>query len=349
MSLLLNHPSKLCFRRPVLVRSSPHISEAFSPSFMQTPPCSILKAVPCGADLGRLEVFWASPCNYLEKKKVPMELMNETEVIGSSNGWVATLKNDCILRLQDDLNPAASDVHPKRFPLPPLVTLPHCQTKLVTNDEDCVVAVKFLGPQLSFCRPSRSNYGWINVRIENSCFYSSNVFFSKKDQMFRLVGSGGHLVGSWDLHEHKHSPKLQKLRFRNLPKLSKATRELLDMCSTTEYLVESESTGETFLVKRYMKTNPEFIKEMKTEFLMVFNIDEQGNAVYTKDIGDLCIFLSKSEPFSVPASSFPGLTSNRVMIFDVDEFAFAFLKDSVISSTSSTHSAPYYIPPQPIY
>ncbi|KAJ4867355.1 hypothetical protein Rs2_11241 [Raphanus sativus] len=360
MSLLLNHPSKLCFRRPVLVRSSPRISDAFSPSFMQTPPCSIIKAVPCGGDLGRLEVVWdgPDPVNYLEKK-VPMELMNESEVIGSSNGWVATLKDDGILRLQDDLNPCASDTDPKRIPLPPLVTLPHCQTKLVTNvsmsssspeDEDCVVAVKFLGPQLSFCRPTRSKYGWINVKIENSCFYNSHVMFSKKDQMFRVVGSGGHLVGSWDLHEYKHSPKLQKLRFRNLPKMSKAKRELMDMCCTTEYLVESESTGETFLVKRYRKTLPETTKEMKTEFLMVFNIDQKGNAVYTKDIGDLCIFLSKSEPFSVTASSFPvDLTANKIIFDDVDEFGVASLEDSTIHSENSTSSAPYQIPPQPIY
>ncbi|CAF2381326.1 unnamed protein product [Brassica napus] len=88
----------------------------------------------------------------------------KTLTIGASHGWVATLKKDGILRLQDDFNPVASDANPKRIPLPPLVTLPHCQTNIITNvsmsssspedDEDCVVAVKFLGPQLSFCKPA---------------------------------------------------------------------------------------------------------------------------------------------------------------------------------------------------
>lgn len=87
-------------------------------------------------------------------------------LIGSSHGWVATLSRDGILSLQDDLNLAALDTDPKRIPLPPLVTLPHCQTEIITNvsmsssspeEEDCVVAVKFFGPQLSYCRPCQSN------------------------------------------------------------------------------------------------------------------------------------------------------------------------------------------------
>ncbi|VVB15950.1 unnamed protein product [Arabis nemorensis] len=249
--------------------------------------------------------------------------------IGSSNGWVATQTVDeGILRLQDDLNPAVSDTHSKRIPLPPLVTLPRCQTQIVTNvsmsssspeDEDCVVAAKFLGPQLRFCRPGERNSEWTNVRIENPCFYSSRVMFSKKDDMFRIPGSGGHLIGSWDLCEHIKEPKLQRLRFQNFPKLTKTKGDLMDSCCTTDLLVESITTGETFLVKWYKKTAKiiKGVAKMKTQELMVFMLDEQGNAVYTEDIGDLCIFLSKSEPFCVPASSFPGLLPNYVYIFDV--------------------------------
>ncbi|CAH8354445.1 unnamed protein product, partial [Eruca vesicaria subsp. sativa] len=106
----------------------------------------------------------AEPCEYrdtgtikIPSLKVPMELLKEVGIIGASHGWVATLKNG-IVCLQDDLDLHAPDTDPKRISLPPLETLPHCQTQIVTNiamsssspeDEDCIVAVKFLGPQLS--------------------------------------------------------------------------------------------------------------------------------------------------------------------------------------------------------
>ncbi|AED96485.1 unnamed protein product [Arabidopsis thaliana] len=351
MSLLLNQPLKLlCFRRkPVLVRSS----------LMQTPPCSIVGVQPCGADhLGRLDVMMMSRRTCLEKK-VPLELVHSDPMvtIGSSHGWVATLKDDGILRLQDDFNPAASDTNPKRIPLPPLVTLPHCQTQIVTNvsmsssspeDEDCVVAVKFLGPQLSFCRPAQRKPEWINVRIANPCFYSSSVMYSEKDDMFRIPGSGGHLIGSWDLGTHMHTPKIQKLRFKKFPNLAKTTRKLLDSCCTSEHLVESRSTGgEMFLVKWYKRTAEivNGVAKMGTEALMVFKLDEQGNAVYTQDIGDLCMYLSKSEPFCVPASSFPGLPSNQVIIYDFDEAGFFFLDNLRFIGGNSTFKAPFHIPP----
>ncbi|CAH8332846.1 unnamed protein product [Eruca vesicaria subsp. sativa] len=94
--------------------------------------------------------------------------------------------------------------------LPPLVTLPHCQTKIITNvsmsssspedDKDYIVAVKFLGPQLSFCRPARksSKPEWTNIKIENPCFHSSCVMYSKKDNVFGVLGSGGHVIASLD-------------------------------------------------------------------------------------------------------------------------------------------------------
>ncbi|KAG2333075.1 hypothetical protein Bca52824_004255 [Brassica carinata] len=64
------------------------------------------------------------------------------------------------------------------------------------EDEDCVVAVKFLGPQLSFCRPTRSNYGWINVKIENSCFYNSLVMYSKTTSCCWIWRPPGRIMGS---------------------------------------------------------------------------------------------------------------------------------------------------------
>ncbi|XP_020878159.1 uncharacterized protein LOC110227633 [Arabidopsis lyrata subsp. lyrata] len=346
MSLLLNQPWKLCLRKTVLVRSSS----------LQSPPCYIIGTKPCGDDLGKLIIMNANESNrtHLEKK-VPLELMKERATIGSSHGWVATLKDDGILRLQDDLNPVASDTDPKRILLPPLVTLPHCQTQMVTNvamsssspeDEECVVAVKFLGPQLSFCKPAQRNPEWINIRIEDPCFFSSQVMFSKKEDMFRILASGGHLIRSWDL---RTNPKLHEVQFRNLPNTKP---ELLDSCCTTEHLVESRATGETFVVKWHRKA-ADIINgtaQMKTEALMVFRLDEEGNAVCTRDIGELCIFISKSEPFCVSASSFPGLLPNTVEIFDVDEAGCVNLAGGkyIGGNPKRGFVAPYHIPPQNI-
>ncbi|XP_020891655.1 uncharacterized protein LOC110231115 [Arabidopsis lyrata subsp. lyrata] len=369
MSLLLGHPPKLCVRKPVLVRASPLLSNGISSSSVQTPPCNIIGAKQCEENVGKLIIANANErkWTYLDKK-VPLDLVynhpyNEMVTIGSSHGWVATLRYDGILRLQDDLNPVASDSDPKRISLPPLVTLPYCQTQIITNvsmsapspeEEDCVVAVKFLGPQLSFCRPAaQCNPEWINIRIANPCFFSSRVMFSKKDDMFCILGSGGDIIGSWDLRKHKHTPKLQKLQFQNLPELKNTTREVLSSCCcTSEHLVESRCTGETFLVKQYKKTAEIVfgIAKMKTEAVMVFKLDEEGNAVYTQDIGDLSIFLSKSEPFCVPSSSFPGMDRNKVYIFDVNEVGiFNLSKDRYFGGIfTPAFGAPYYIPPQKI-
>ncbi|XP_010443019.1 PREDICTED: uncharacterized protein LOC104725963 [Camelina sativa] len=355
---------RLCFSKPASVRSSSLLlSKGFSSPSLQNPPCVVIGARRRRAydDFGSLIIFYANDDDeiYLDKK-VPMELIYNyaTVTIGASHGWVATYnKDERFLRLRDDLNPNASYANPKSIPLPPLVTLPHCQTRIVTNvsmsssspddDEDCVVAVKFLGPQLSFCRPARSHPEWTNIRIRNPCFFSSRVMFSKKDNMFRIPGSGGHLMGSWT---HKHdNPKFQSLRFRNLPKLTKTKRELLDSCSTSEHLVESPD-GETFLVKWYRKTAPEKKDgkvRLKTTAVMVFKVDEEGgNAVYTRDIGDLYIFLSKSEPFCVHASSFPDLCSNRIELMDFDESVVVDLADDSSMIAGNAHFwTPYHIPP----
>ncbi|CAH8392210.1 unnamed protein product [Eruca vesicaria subsp. sativa] len=175
--------------------------------------------------------------------------------------------------------------------------------------------------------------------------------YSEKHDMFRIPGSGGHLIGSWDLHKHSKSPKLQRVFFLSFPELSKAKRDLLDSCYTSEYLVESKATGETFLIKRYRKMARVIngIPKMKTEILVVFIVPDDGFAFFTSDIEDDCVFLSKSEPFCVNASSFPGLLASCVQVFDVDESAYACMKRVTICHSRvfrDGFKAPFYIPPQ---
>ncbi|WZZ21288.1 hypothetical protein YC2023_122675 [Brassica napus] len=175
--------------------------------------------------------------------------------------------------------------------------------------EDCIVAVKFLGPQLSFFRP---NSEWIDVRIQNPSFFSSHVIYSKKDDLFRIPGSA----------------KFQRLRFRKIPFMSTANKTLLDTCCKSEHLVESRTTDETFMVKLYKKTMYGTAAKIKTEAVMVFMLDDKGNAVYTQDIGDLCIFITKSEHFCrLPSSSFPDMYPSHVIVLDVNETASFNLVD----------------------
>ncbi|KAG7633171.1 hypothetical protein ISN44_As03g034380, partial [Arabidopsis suecica] len=76
------------------------------------------------------------------------------------------------------------------------------------------------------------------------------------------------------------------------------------------------------------KPNPKFqrlrmiikgIGKLKTKALVVFKLDEEANAVYTQDMGDLFIYLTKSDPLCVPTNSWIPLPPNRVLILDVDE------------------------------
>ncbi|AED96494.1 hypothetical protein AtNW77_Chr5g0139741 [Arabidopsis thaliana] len=85
---------------------------------------------------------------------------------------------------------------------------------------------------------------------------------------------------------------------------------------------------------------------MQTKAVMVFKLDEEGNAFYTQDIGDLYIFISRSEPFCVPASSFPGMFSNFVELLDVNENVTVDLSDYSMNGGFGYFGAPAHIPPQ---
>ncbi|CAN6994689.1 unnamed protein product [Brassica oleracea var. botrytis] len=287
-------------------------------------------------------------------------MMIKRKTIGASHGWVATLKDDGILRLQDDLNPYVSDTNPKRIPLPPLVTLPHCQTKIITNfrcitmsssspedDEDCVVGVKFLGPQLSFCRPAESKPEGTSVKLENPCFHSSRLMFSKKDKVFRILGCEDHLIASCGLFSKREHFMVRRGGGRKRYASERAAeRDFLDSFCKSEHLVESP-TGETFLVEQYKKKRivKEGVARMRREFLIVYKLDNEGTPVYTQDMGDVTMFLSKSEPFCVPSTSFPGLRRNYIHILDVDEIVGYDVGDISIATASGTFYSPYYFPP----
>ncbi|KAH0896887.1 LOW QUALITY PROTEIN: hypothetical protein HID58_046455 [Brassica napus] len=203
MSLFLSRFS----RKHELVRRSFHLlSNAFSTSLCQTHPCSIIGAKPClphkfslDNRLGTLNIINANPKKlrviHFQKKLVYNDCFDTIVTIGASHGWVASLKEDGIMRLHDDLNPYALShfiAKPKSSPT--------CQ---------CHHLLQRMMKTVSFCKPAgKSKPEWTNIKIESSCFYSSRVMFSKKDDMFRIPGSGGHLIGSWDPCKPSDDPKL---------------------------------------------------------------------------------------------------------------------------------------------
>ncbi|XP_010453138.1 PREDICTED: uncharacterized protein LOC104735116 [Camelina sativa] len=329
----------------------------FSSSIDRLAPYLVFGKNPFGDDIRFLDVSTTELIT--TDRKIPSELLETKSTIGASQGWVATLKKGVVC-LHDDLNPFASDSNPKRISLPPLVTLPHCQTQIVTNvamstsspeEDDCVVAVKFLGPQLSLCKSSK----WTNIRIKDPSFFTSHVMYSQRDQMFSLPASGCDHMASWDL---KGEPKLQKLHFQNLPRLKKTEKELLFSCYRTPYLVES-SDGETFLVIWYRSCAYSMVTkvDLETKGFRVFRIGKEGRATYTEDIGDICIFLSKSEPFCLHGNSVPELKGNYIYYLDVHEssqvlelggFSLRRADSDVDFSDHHTINVPYMFPPQPM-
>ena len=90
---------------------------------------------------------------------------------------------------------------------------------------------------------------------------------------------------------------------------------------------------------------------------MVFREEDQvtakgtRNMCYTEDIGDLCIFLSKSDPFCVVASSCSGLKPNSIYLMG-RRFAVCDLTTGTVSHFDDPNDVqkripffPFWLPP----
>ncbi|CAH8356222.1 unnamed protein product [Eruca vesicaria subsp. sativa] len=299
------------------------------------------------------------------EKMVPTDLMTATGTIGigASQGWVATLK-DQVLCLQDDLNPFASESDPKRVSLACPKTLPHCQTQMVTNiamsssspwDEECILAVKFLGPQLSLCRPGCQKEKWVNIRIKDQSFFSSRVMYSEKDKMFSMVGRGGTHTGSWDFESQRFRDRFDFGSYKEFMDRShdftdirhkefvQSEMEELSRCSRSEHLVEAPS-GQTFIVKWYTDICYED-GVPRSKCFMVFEF-LGGECIATDDIKEFCIFLSsKGEPFCVEADLY-GLTPNCIYYVSDFDYGKVNLGNDEWVGGNGFFPAPYFIPPQ---
>ncbi|KAG7575066.1 hypothetical protein ISN44_As09g032000 [Arabidopsis suecica] len=308
-------------------------------------------------------------------KAFPMELRN-TSLVGMSHGWgVFNVETGDgrhkAVYVSDFCNPCGSKTNPKIIPLHPMhpIGKPNItQLRLITNaamtcspdqSKDFVVAANCLGLEIHFFRPfgKTKNYSGLGFKTESHYFDQSKVMYSKKDKKFYTPSVGGHLLGFWDsCFEDLTASKMHELRFCNLPEVTQSEWELLDSCSPpTVHLVESPS-GQRFLIKWYAQ-NYQPGERMTflcggTKHFMVFREEEDMNMCYTEDIGDLCIFLGRSEPFCVKASSFPGLNPNSIYfasdgfgVYDIATKKPRSFRPKSPSAFSTTPLFPYWIPP----
>ncbi|KAF2588905.1 hypothetical protein F2Q70_00038014 [Brassica cretica] len=328
--------SQLLFRLSKLPHRNKNVFAQKSVRLFSTSPCLSLCCVWDDA-LGLVEggsyirkVLFFDPAKneilQLPDKTIPQELLN-SKPIGASQGWgfSSEQSNHNSLHITDLFNPlAASKSNTKMIPLPPLTSMLYGQTKVVWNvamssssphEEDCVVATKFFGRQLSMCKPGR-DLAWTNRLIPFDGAENSNLMYSKRDQRFYLPAPGGNYLCSWDLH-FDNDPKFNELVFPNFPNLPQSTWEDLDSCIREDHWVESPS-GQSFLVKRYSRVGSKAPMVMVLVFREEDQVTAKGtrNMCYTQDIGDLCIFLSKNDPFCVVASSCPGLKPNSIYMMD---------------------------------
>ncbi|CAF2044938.1 BnaA09g54170D [Brassica napus] len=288
-----------------------------------------------GTIIGSVLLFDAAKHDVLTvEKTIPEEMIVEGKGVGASHGWLFMEdQRDRSLSVTDVLNPLPCKRETTVIPLPPLASLQLCQSKVGWNvamstspdqddEDDWVVAIKFLGGQLSLCRPRR-DLRWTNIQTPLLGYLdNSNLMYSKRDQCFYLPSPGGHHLFSYDIKDKDHpNPKFHVLQFRDLPELPQSEWEILvGSCYRTEYLVESASTGEHFLVKRYLYlsltllatfvinfvTETSFFRyiqtylkngqDYKTKQFMVFREEEtlEGGRYmcYTDNIGDANIEVS---------------------------------------------------------
>lgn len=199
----------------------------------------------------------------LQGKTIPKELKDE-EMIGASHGWSFFYdRRDRTVRVSDIFNPLASKSNPTVITLPRSTDLPCEQIEQVCNvamssssplgEEDCVVAIKFSGRQLSLCKLGRDrDLEWTNILTTLHCCENSYVMYSKRYERLYLLSRGGNHLLSYHLNSTTYvNPMHHQLVYRDHPELDQSEWEILSSCSRREYLVESSSSDERYVVKWY--------------------------------------------------------------------------------------------------
>ncbi|CAH2074339.1 unnamed protein product [Thlaspi arvense] len=256
-----------------------------------------------------------------ERVKIQDQTLSEELVasvkMGSSRGWVG-VKNvhDSTVRLTNVFNPCASVSSHKVITLPPLND---SRFRVVSNlclsaspeQQDCVVAVWSYRSLVGLCRPGDSVWTHIEVPV-----LASEMVYSVKDSRFYLRRvSKEDYKGLVDLI-NTSSGFPQVSLYQRLPNsdIPESIQDQVTSTIKTQHMVESPS-GESFVVYwcKELLNREEILSSRgkeptsrgrrKPSGFVVFRQDlHQGIGSYTEDIGDLCIFLGKSEAFCVRIS-----------------------------------------------
>ncbi|CAH2034588.1 unnamed protein product [Thlaspi arvense] len=324
--------------------------------------CSVVEPSPDGrGDIGEVLLFDVSKFELVRAVKTFPDEFQEAALVGASHGWgFFSNREDRSVFISDFLNPYASKTEPKMIPLPPFTTRFGCQTEVVCNvamssppepyDKDWAVGVKFLGKQLSFCRP-HCDMRWTNIQTPFESWDTSKLMYSKKDERFYLLAPGGKYLCSWDLNFKKDKkPKFHELVLHDVPEMTSSVWKHMESFFREDHWVESPS-GESFLVKWFYEYTTE---GFKTPTALVFREEDtvcgKKNMRYTKDIGDLCIFISQGDDFCVEASSC-NLHPNSVVLngrvfalVDIGKRRYSYYEYPEGTPGRIPHS-PYWLPP----
>ncbi|CAH8363941.1 unnamed protein product [Eruca vesicaria subsp. sativa] len=136
-----------------------------------------------------------------------------SQPIGSSRGWLALLTkgpdNESlpILLLTKKVVDCDNHLYTR------LPSLPCCDSESILNvslsssspedDDDCIMAVKFLGPRFSFCRPALGEEAkWTHVYLRANQFDTSSMVYSNRHRKFCMTTQGSHYLAAWDLHTY---------------------------------------------------------------------------------------------------------------------------------------------------
>lgn len=243
MSQLLGRISKLssplnriCFRR------SGFSTATMTPYLLHGR--DVVGKSPCGGYVVNLNL-------YDPRKEEQVEIDNQilskdlfkSSGIGSSRGWLVMMnKHDSTVRLTNIFkNPS------KTISLPPLIKeeaerIFNVSVSSSPNDEDddCVVAARFVGSRLSLCRLGDSD--WTRIDVPCPAFRISPVMYSDRDRKFYVNSCNSDYIGPTDFTASSGLVSgYVRFPFSNSPKLD------FQHLNLHQLLVQSPS-GESFIV-----------------------------------------------------------------------------------------------------